>query len=69
MDTQVQPVTEPLMLRGGEVASLLDISRALAYRWMKNGILPTIRINGTVRVPRRALMAWIESQTKEARAN
>ena len=55
------------MLRGPEVASLLKISRARAYKWMKTDILPTIRIAGTVRVPRAALMVWIESQTKGAR--
>lgn len=46
--------SERLLLRGGEVATMLGISRALAFRWMQRGVLPTIRIKGsrTVRVPR-----------------
>lgn len=53
------------MLRGGEVARLLGISRALAFRWMQTGVLPTIRVPGarTVRVPRGALLKWIEQGT------
>lgn len=57
---------ESLLLRGGEVAELCGISRALAFRWMQIGILPTVRIPGcrTVRVPRRALLDFIQRQTK-----
>jgi excisionase family DNA binding protein len=57
-----------LLLRGPEVARELGISRALAYRWMAAGILPTVRISGSkaIRVPRGALIAWIENNTKQA---
>jgi len=55
-----------LLLRGGEVAIALGISRALAFRWMAEGVLPTVRIAGarTVRVPKKALDAWIEANTR-----
>jgi len=54
-----------LLLRGGEVAAMLGISRALAFKWMQEGVLPTVRITGarTVRVPRVALLEWIEQNT------
>ena len=55
---------EPLLLRGPEVAEALGISRALAYRWMASGILPTVRVSRSVRVPREGLLRWIEQQTK-----
>lgn len=57
--------SDQLLLRGGEVARLLGISRALAFRWMQTRILPTIRVPGarTVRVPREALLKWIEDRT------
>lgn len=47
---------------------MLGISRALAFRWMQRGVLPTIRIKGsrTVRVPREALLKFIEERTKGA---
>ena len=52
-----------LLLRGPEVADSLGISRALAYRWMQTGVLPVVRVNGSVRVPRMALLRWVESNT------
>ena len=59
-----------LLLRGCEVAEELGISRALAYRWMQTGVLPVVRVPGarSVRVPRAALIAWIDSRTCEAAA-
>jgi excisionase family DNA binding protein len=62
---------EPLLLRGTEVARLLGVSRALAYRWMANGTLPTLRVPGarTVRVPNDALAKWITENTQAGRLN
>ena len=59
----------PLLLRGIEVAEELGISRALAYRWMAKGILPTVRIPGStaVRVPREGLLKWVEDNTAAVR--
>jgi len=56
---------EPLLLRGPEVAEILGCSRALAYRWMQTGVLPTIRVPGarSVRVPKAALLEWISRNT------
>jgi predicted DNA-binding transcriptional regulator AlpA len=34
------------LLRGVEVAARMGCSRALAYKLMKEGILPTVRIPG-----------------------
>lgn len=53
-----------LLMRGGEVAESLGISRALAYRWMQNGTLPTVRVSRAVRVPREALLDWIKRKTQ-----
>ena len=57
-----------MLLRGIEVAKELGISRALAYRWMQNGTLPVVRVHGSkaVRVPRDALLEWIESNTRRS---
>jgi excisionase family DNA binding protein len=56
---------EALLLRGAEVARALNVSRALAYKWMGAGILPTVRLRGsrTIRVPKDALLRWIEENT------
>ncbi len=55
-----------LLLRPPEVAEELGISRALAYRWAARGILPSIRVGRSVRVPHDALLAWIAGRTKPA---
>ena len=62
----MQQTTErhPLLLRGVEVAEALGISRALAYRWMASGILPTVRVSRSIRVPRAELLKWIAANTK-----
>lgn len=57
---------KPLLLRGGEVAEALGISRALAYRWMQNGILPTVRVSRSVRVPYDDLLLWIQRNTQNS---
>lgn len=38
------------LLRADQVATRLNISRALAYRLMQIGEIPTVRFNRTVRV-------------------
>lgn len=57
---------KPLLLRGPEVAIELGISRALAYRWMQNGTLPTVRVSRSVRVPHDGLLHWIAQNTRPA---
>ena len=49
----------PLLLRGTEVARALGISRALAYRWMATGVLPTLKLGRCIRVPAAAMNDWI----------
>jgi excisionase family DNA binding protein len=60
---------EPVLLRGDEVAQMLSCSRALAFRWMAAGIIPTIRVPGSrsVRVPKQALLDWIDARTQKGR--
>jgi len=55
----------PELLRGREVAKLLGVSVALAYRWMQDGTLPVVRVGRTVRVPRLACLRWIEQRTQQ----
>ena len=55
-----------LLLRGGEVADALGISRALAYRWMQTGVLPTVRVSRSVRVPHDGLLLWIQQNTQHS---
>jgi excisionase family DNA binding protein len=64
------PIGERLALTVEDAAKLLDISRSQAYEWVKDGTLPAIRVpnSNAVRIPRRALEAWIEERTTHGRA-
>jgi excisionase family DNA binding protein len=63
-----QTTGDRLLLRGTEVAELLGCSRAMAYRMMQAGVIPVVRLRGkrAVRVPRQALISWIEKNTRQA---
>jgi excisionase family DNA binding protein len=52
-----------LLLRAEEVAAKLSVGRATAYEMMAGGLLPTVKIGRSVRVPLRALEAWVEEHS------
>lgn len=61
-----QQIEDPLddrLLRAADVQAQLGMSRAKVYRLMQHNILPTVRIGGSVRVPRKALFKWIQENT------
>lgn len=58
-------VDKKLLLKAGEVADRLSLGRATVYEMISAHILPTVRIGRAVRVPARALEAWIEEQQKK----
>lgn len=55
------------LLRASEVASILNVSRSLAYRLMKQGDIPSIRINRVVRVRPSDLKVFIEENRVESK--
>ena len=55
-----------LLLRPVEVSELLGIGRSRAYELISAGILPSIRIGSSVRVPVESLRAWIAAQGDDA---
>jgi excisionase family DNA binding protein len=48
--------TEICLLKGNDVARMLNISRAFAYQLMRQGEIPTIRISNAVRVRKEDLL-------------
>jgi excisionase family DNA binding protein len=55
----------PEMLRPGEVAERLRLSRSATYQLIASGQLPVLRIGRAVRVPASALEAWIAENTSQ----
>jgi excisionase family DNA binding protein len=55
------PHTEPIkLLRANDVAKILNISRALAYRLIQEGKIPSVRFNTSVRVRQQDLERFIQ---------
>jgi hypothetical protein len=47
------------LLKGGEVAEILHVSRSFAYLLMKRGDIPTVRIHDAIRVRPKDLERFI----------
>jgi excisionase family DNA binding protein len=58
---------KPIQLfTGEEVAQILRISRAYAYRMMQRGDIPTIRLGRRVLVTQTSLLEFIQENSKYA---
>jgi len=51
-----------MLLRPTEVADLLGIGRSKVYELISGGVIPSLRIGASVRVPVESLRAWITQQ-------
>ena len=60
-------ISKPIQLfTGEEVAQILRISRAYAYRLMQRGVIPTIRLGRRVLVSQTSLFEFIQENSKHA---
>ncbi len=48
------------LLKGNEVARLLNVSRSFAYLLMQTGTIPTVRLGRSIRVRPQDLVEYIE---------
>jgi excisionase family DNA binding protein len=53
----------PLLLNAVEAGRLLSISRAKVLDLAAGGEIPSLRIGGSVRIPRDSLQTWIADRT------
>jgi excisionase family DNA binding protein len=58
----------PLVLKIPDLMRVLSISRTLAYEVIHRQGFPAVRIGRTVRIPRDALMKWLEEQASRSAA-
>jgi excisionase family DNA binding protein len=58
--------TIPELLTVEETARYLSLSRSQVYALIARGVIPIVRIEGSTRVSRRSLLAWIEALTTMA---
>jgi excisionase family DNA binding protein len=55
-------MSERLALRVPETAEAIGISRAKTYELIAKGVIPSIRVGSSIRVPVEALRQWIRDQ-------
>lgn len=68
MTTQPEPQTElmPVFLTGEDIARILQISRAHAYRLMRSADLPVVRVGKMVRVRPADFERFLKKHTRES---
>jgi excisionase family DNA binding protein len=57
--------TEKIAYRVTEAADAVGISRAKCYELVAAGVIPSIRVGASIRVPVAALQDWIDRQLAE----
>lgn len=57
-------MTEPELMTVEDAARACRVGRSTMYLWVAQGIVPTFRVNGVVRIPRAALIRMIEAQVE-----
>ena len=60
---QPPPAVLKRLIRVREMATILDVSKTKAYNMVASGQVPSIRMDGTVRVPLDDLLEWIKRNT------
>lgn len=56
----------PPMLTVAEAAKVAGISRRHAYELVSTGQIPSVRLGGAIRIPRRRLFAMLDGEGREA---
>jgi excisionase family DNA binding protein len=59
---------EQQLLRPAQIAPFLGVSASRVYQLIAAGVLPSVRVGGSIRVPRPALQEWLKVQTEDALA-
>ena len=55
-----------VILRPAELGRLLGIRRSRVYALLRRGVIPSVRVAGSIWIPRPALEEWLIEQTKLA---
>jgi excisionase family DNA binding protein len=61
IDNQTNPNAGYRLLKAGDVAAFLNVSRSFAYHLLQTGELPTVRLGKSVRVRPQDLTEYIEN--------
>ena len=54
------------LIRVKELAKIIRLSRARTYALIQRGVIPSVRIGGSIRVPRAAYEQWLNAHASMA---
>ncbi|MBI4522151.1 MAG: helix-turn-helix domain-containing protein [Gemmatimonadetes bacterium] len=61
-------MSAPAYLTAAQLAGLLQVSQATAYRWAdEDPTMPVLRVGGVVRFPRERILRWLDARTSGRR--
>jgi excisionase family DNA binding protein len=60
----VEVDVEKLLLKPSEVGQALGIGRSLVYGLIAQGVIPSVRLGRSIRVPKASLEKWIVDHEK-----
>ena len=56
---------ERLLLKPTEAAEVIGLGRSKTYELISKGLIPSVRIGKSVRVPVASLRNWVDEQVRE----
>ena len=61
--------SEKQLLRAADVAPLMGLTSRRIYQLISDGIIPSVRVGGAIRIPRAAWEEWLRGRSEEALAS
>lgn len=58
----MKSMAERILYRPAEMADAIGVSRARGYELIASGVIPSIKIGTSIRVPVDELRLWVKSQ-------
>ena len=59
---------ERLLLRPTEAAEMIGVGRSKIYELLAAGVVPSVRVGRSIRIPLAALRDWIDDQQRAQNA-
>ncbi|MCK4414945.1 MAG: helix-turn-helix domain-containing protein [Candidatus Eisenbacteria sp.] len=57
---------EKELLRPADLAPLIGVTPSRVYQLITAGVIPAVRVAGSIRVPREAWQRWLDEQRDKA---
>jgi len=58
------PLSQRLLVRPEEAATLLGLGRSTVYELLRSGELPVVHVGRAARIPMRELRHWVEAHAE-----